>query len=206
MELGSLCNILQDETISLSWQDPLLSMLTDICRGMCYLHAHAIPIIHRDLKGDNCLVSRNNVVKVRHLPRPPFHPPFTPRFTPRFIPRFTSVVPPLYPRFIPVLLPTHIGVYHLLLPPFFLFQVGDFGESREMEQGTSTMTSIGTNYFCAPEILRDEAYVDINHIGFIDLSSFSSVLRDEAYIDSHGSKERHHRIYSSLNTHPCMIY
>ena len=65
MERGSLSHVLQaDVHAHLLWQNPLMSMLADICRGMCYLHQSNPPIIHRDLKGDNCFVSRAYAVKV----------------------------------------------------------------------------------------------------------------------------------------------
>eukprot|EP00039_Didymoeca_costata_P028954 m.22695 g.22695 ORF g.22695 m.22695 type:complete len:535 (-) comp7428_c0_seq1:2359-3963(-) len=36
----------------------------DICQGMLYLHGRDPPVMHRDLKADNCFVSANYVVKV----------------------------------------------------------------------------------------------------------------------------------------------
>lgn len=41
-----------------------MSMLTDIARGMSYLHSHDPQIIHRDLKGSNALVTEFLKVKV----------------------------------------------------------------------------------------------------------------------------------------------
>jgi serine/threonine protein kinase len=113
MEYGSMSTgVLQNDSINLKWHRPLLAMVQDICRGMCYLHSNDPPILHRDLKGDNCFVNQSLVVKV-----------------------------------------------------------GDFGESRSVARGQSTMSIIGTNYFCAPEVLTGQAYDEK-----VDVYSFAILL------------------------------
>ena len=42
----------------------VLSMIIDVCRGMSFLHLHNPPIIHKDLKGQNILVTDNWHCKV----------------------------------------------------------------------------------------------------------------------------------------------
>ncbi|KDO28090.1 TKL protein kinase [Saprolegnia parasitica CBS 223.65] len=59
MERGDLGSLLLDPTIALSWKDPLLRFVVDICRGMAYLHSQEPKYIHRDLKAANILVSAN---------------------------------------------------------------------------------------------------------------------------------------------------
>jgi len=46
---GSLFDIIHDDTSALSWSR-CLGIALDVARGMCYLHAHSPPILHRDLK------------------------------------------------------------------------------------------------------------------------------------------------------------
>ena len=41
-----------------------VGMAADCCRGMIYLHTHTPPIMHRDLKSANLLVTASWVVKV----------------------------------------------------------------------------------------------------------------------------------------------
>ncbi|CAE6421905.1 unnamed protein product [Rhizoctonia solani] len=58
---GNLRQLIHDTRQSLEW--PLrLSILTDIARAMAYLHARRC--IHRDLKGENLLMTANGRVKV----------------------------------------------------------------------------------------------------------------------------------------------
>jgi serine/threonine-protein kinase CTR1 len=40
-------------------------MILDICRGMTFLHSNKPPIIHRDLKSPNLLVTQDYSLKVR---------------------------------------------------------------------------------------------------------------------------------------------
>ena len=56
-EKGSLYDVLEDKTFELSWQDPLLRMAVGIVRGLQYLHTQTPPIMHRDLKSLNVLVT-----------------------------------------------------------------------------------------------------------------------------------------------------
>ena len=63
MERGSLRNVLHDLSIDIDY-DRKLSFAMDAARGMHFLHTLEPPRIHRDLKSDNLLVSKNWIVKV----------------------------------------------------------------------------------------------------------------------------------------------
>ncbi|GMI13485.1 hypothetical protein TrLO_g4209 [Triparma laevis f. longispina] len=60
---GSLKEILRTSK-GLSWRQEKKRMLTNICSGMNYLHTRERPVMHRDLKTDNCLVAGDMTVKV----------------------------------------------------------------------------------------------------------------------------------------------
>ncbi|GMI00431.1 hypothetical protein TrVE_jg11462 [Triparma verrucosa] len=60
---GSLKDILRSSS-GLSWRHTKKKMLTNICSGMSYLHSRERPVMHRDLKSDNCLVAADMTVKV----------------------------------------------------------------------------------------------------------------------------------------------
>eukprot|EP01104_Vermistella_antarctica_P012308 TRINITY_DN3540_c0_g1_i2.p1 TRINITY_DN3540_c0_g1~~TRINITY_DN3540_c0_g1_i2.p1 ORF type:complete len:764 (+),score=118.30 TRINITY_DN3540_c0_g1_i2:1890-4181(+) len=61
--LGSLRDVLDNQRIRLPW--PLrVRMMSDAAKGMLYLHKQNPPIIHRDLKSPNLLVTSEFVVKV----------------------------------------------------------------------------------------------------------------------------------------------
>lgn len=64
LERGDLFAVLRNPKNSLSWAEPLLRMAIDTCRGMAYLHSMNPPIIHRDLKSMNILVSSTWTAKV----------------------------------------------------------------------------------------------------------------------------------------------
>ena len=71
---GSLEDLLNDESCRLSWEEPLLQLLTDAARGVQYLHSREFydevdgtrkrGIIHRDLKPDNVLITKYDRAKV----------------------------------------------------------------------------------------------------------------------------------------------
>ncbi len=63
MERGSLRNVLYDLSIDIDYERKL-SFAMDSARGMHFLHTLEPPRIHRDLKSDNLLVSRDWIVKV----------------------------------------------------------------------------------------------------------------------------------------------
>ncbi|KAJ0409336.1 hypothetical protein ATCC90586_000573 [Pythium insidiosum] len=57
LERGDLFGVLRNPEIKLTWAEPILRMTIDTSRGMAYLHSMRPPIIHRDLKSMNILVS-----------------------------------------------------------------------------------------------------------------------------------------------------
>ncbi|KAJ8904556.1 hypothetical protein NDN08_001074 [Rhodosorus marinus] len=63
---GSLNSLLGDEALfpSGAITQLTLQLAVDICRGMAYLHGHKRPILHRDLKTANVLVSMSLEAKV----------------------------------------------------------------------------------------------------------------------------------------------
>ena len=63
MERGSLRNVLYDLSIDIDYERKV-SFAMDSARGMHSLHSFEPPRIHRDLKSDNLLVSKNWIVKV----------------------------------------------------------------------------------------------------------------------------------------------
>eukprot|EP00040_Diaphanoeca_grandis_P039511 m.259265 g.259265 ORF g.259265 m.259265 type:complete len:1369 (-) comp37820_c0_seq1:79-4185(-) len=60
---GTLRQKLHEEFDTLTWADNR-RMLSDIVAGMLFLHTRDPPMIHRDLKSDNCLVGDNNIIKI----------------------------------------------------------------------------------------------------------------------------------------------
>lgn len=63
MERGSLRSVLDCETETLDWA-LRVRFAVDIARGMRHLHSRAPPVLHRDLKAENCLVDEKWTVKV----------------------------------------------------------------------------------------------------------------------------------------------
>ena len=63
MERGSLRNVLYDLSIDINYQRKI-KFAMDSARGMHFLHTLEPPRIHRDLKSDNLLVSKDWIVKV----------------------------------------------------------------------------------------------------------------------------------------------
>jgi len=64
MSLGSLTNVLADrKTYPLSWQNRMKMML-ESATGVQYLHSLHPPIIHRDIKSLNFLVSADRTIKI----------------------------------------------------------------------------------------------------------------------------------------------
>lgn len=59
LELGGLDSFLRDPTKArgMTWHDKKMGMALDVIRGLRYLHGFKEPIIHRDIKGGNCLVA-----------------------------------------------------------------------------------------------------------------------------------------------------
>ncbi|CAB9527432.1 Ephrin type-B receptor 3 (Fragment) [Seminavis robusta] len=63
MDHGSLYDILHNETMALDG-DMVLDLLSDITRGVRFLHASDPPLIHGDLKSSNCLVDSRMRAKI----------------------------------------------------------------------------------------------------------------------------------------------
>eukprot|EP00123_Amoebidium_parasiticum_P006791 comp17659_c0_seq1/m.17450 comp17659_c0_seq1/g.17450 ORF comp17659_c0_seq1/g.17450 comp17659_c0_seq1/m.17450 type:complete len:868 (-) comp17659_c0_seq1:184-2787(-) len=60
---GSLHTVLADPAIQIGISTRI-QIVSDICRGMNYLHSNKPPIVHRDLKSPNLLVNQNFSIKV----------------------------------------------------------------------------------------------------------------------------------------------
>jgi hypothetical protein len=60
---GNVSDLLIDEETAIS-ESVVMRMIIDVCRGMSFLHLHKPPIIHKDLKGQNILVTDNWHCKV----------------------------------------------------------------------------------------------------------------------------------------------
>jgi tRNA A-37 threonylcarbamoyl transferase component Bud32 len=68
VERGDLYSVLHDKSTfkegSLTWTDPLLKMAIDIACGIRYLHAQQPPVLHRDIKSMNILITSTFGCKV----------------------------------------------------------------------------------------------------------------------------------------------
>ncbi|CAI5741132.1 unnamed protein product [Hyaloperonospora brassicae] len=64
LERGDLFVVLRNAENKMTWAKPILRMTIDTSRGMAYLHSMKPPIIHRDLKSMNILVSSTWGAKV----------------------------------------------------------------------------------------------------------------------------------------------
>ncbi|EGZ24024.1 hypothetical protein PHYSODRAFT_556648 [Phytophthora sojae] len=64
LERGDLFAVLRNPENKMTWAKPILRMTIDTSRGMAYLHSMKPPIIHRDLKSMNILVSSTWGAKV----------------------------------------------------------------------------------------------------------------------------------------------
>ena len=60
---GTLRDLLAEGSDAHSWSDRR-RFCADIVAGLLFLHTRSPPMIHRDLKSDNCLVGTHNVVKL----------------------------------------------------------------------------------------------------------------------------------------------
>ena len=63
MHNGTLNDIFQKKKISLDWKTKL-KITSQIASAMSYLHSRSPPLLHRDLKGANILLSKEMVAKV----------------------------------------------------------------------------------------------------------------------------------------------
>ena len=57
VERGDLSGVVHDPMIALTWQDPQLRMMMDITSAIGFLHSRSPPVLHRDVKPDNALVT-----------------------------------------------------------------------------------------------------------------------------------------------------
>lgn len=64
MSRGSLRRVLDESKACRPDFNVLVRYASDIAAGMSYLHAQQPPMIHRDLKSENCLVTMDGTVKV----------------------------------------------------------------------------------------------------------------------------------------------
>mmetsp|Transcript_14616 Transcript_14616/g.24936 ORF Transcript_14616/g.24936 Transcript_14616/m.24936 type:complete len:590 (-) Transcript_14616:914-2683(-) len=60
---GSVHTLLRTPSVKLTYSQ-ILKLATDIARGMTYLHERKPPIVHLDLKSQNCLVDSNMNAKI----------------------------------------------------------------------------------------------------------------------------------------------
>ena len=63
LPLGSLYDYIHDEEKALNWAN-VLKLALDISRGMRFMHNSNPPLIHRDLKSPNILVSKRRLPTV----------------------------------------------------------------------------------------------------------------------------------------------
>ena len=63
VERGSLFDLLHDENCALTWTR-CLGIARDVAKGLAYMHSHRPPILHRDVKSLNILVSKQWTGKV----------------------------------------------------------------------------------------------------------------------------------------------
>lgn len=63
MHRGSLFDTLHDETLELPWT-LRVNLCRDVANGMCFLHTATPPVLHRDLKSANVLLTRAMEAKV----------------------------------------------------------------------------------------------------------------------------------------------
>jgi len=47
--------------------DVKFSIINDVALGLCYLHSHNPPVVHRDLSPNKILLTSHNVAKIDHL-------------------------------------------------------------------------------------------------------------------------------------------
>nr|CCA16248.1 protein kinase putative [Albugo laibachii Nc14] len=110
LEHGNVYSLLHS-SMSLTWNDPLLKIATDVAQGMSYLHNCDTPLVHRDIKSSNLLCSTTYTCKI-----------------------------------------------------------SDFDESKRQNLGELLSTVVGTAYWLAPEVLREEKYdakVDCYSFGIV---------------------------------------
>jgi serine/threonine protein kinase len=61
---GDLGMMLKKHNSRLTWRARRLRWVRNICHGVSYLHQRSPPVMHRDLKLENCLVTEYNVCKL----------------------------------------------------------------------------------------------------------------------------------------------
>ncbi|MEO2090306.1 MAG: protein kinase, partial [Gemmataceae bacterium] len=61
---GSLQDLLRDKDIVVTLEGVLLRIALEVAGGMHYLHTRPKPVIHRDLKSENVLITTTFVAKL----------------------------------------------------------------------------------------------------------------------------------------------
>ena len=64
LERGSLDDAFRDPSVAMAWDGLNLSVATDVARACAYLHGLEPPVIHRDLKSGNVMLTAAFVAKV----------------------------------------------------------------------------------------------------------------------------------------------
>lgn len=60
---GTLLHVMTDPSLKIGW-DHAADFFAQALRGLCFLHEHDPPIVHRDLKSQNLLVTRSYEIKI----------------------------------------------------------------------------------------------------------------------------------------------
>ena len=60
---GTLVHVMTDPSLTIGWEHAT-DFFAQALRGLCFLHEYTPPIVHRDLKSQNLLVTRNYEIKI----------------------------------------------------------------------------------------------------------------------------------------------
>ena len=64
MPRGNLADLLACSSVKLSWRESLLTLSMQVASALSYLHGHADPIVHTDVKARNILLSEVDQCKL----------------------------------------------------------------------------------------------------------------------------------------------